>query len=506
MHDQERKLIFPGMLLARAARLWPDKIALLSGEEKKITYAQLYQQACAISHELLQRGVKAGDKVALLFENSPLYHAVYYGIWQLAAIIVPLNTFLTTQEIDHIVQDCQASYVVTSTTWASKLNKEAQLSIPFFDAQSILEEEKLAQISDLPLPQPSLDAHDLIALLYTSGTTGTPKGVMLTSQNIMTNVAQLISCANLIKEDDRVYAALPLFHSFAQNTCVWSAIFVGVTIIIVPKIERKALLQGLAHQPTAMIGVPSLYGLFCLMKNAPLDSIRYFVSGGDALPTKIRTAFEIIYQRKLVNGYGMTEASPFIAVFLDDTQEGVGSVGHLAPNIQARLVDAMGNIIKNSEIGILEIKGNNIMLGYYNAPKATAEIVKDGWLNTGDLATFDQCQRLFIVGRSKDLIINKGFNIYPPEVENVLMSHPAVMRTAVIGISDEEGGEVVLGFITLRQAAPNVVAELRQHCMQQLAAYKVPKKIIVIQDMPINSLMKINKAELKKRFLAGTLS
>ena len=195
------------------------------------------------------------------------------------------------------MQDAEVRFIITSTVWFEKLTN---FTLPFehINGQLIVEQNTMTSTPHISIPK---SPDDLAILLYTSGTTGLPKGVMLSYRALMTNVAQILSCANLIKPDDRIYAVLPLFHSFAQNTCIWSSIFVGVTIIIVPHIDRKHILEGFNHKPTAVVGVPALYGLLCLMKTVPLDSVRYFISGGDALPSKISMAFELIYQRKLYN-------------------------------------------------------------------------------------------------------------------------------------------------------------------------------------------------------------
>jgi long-chain acyl-CoA synthetase len=291
-----------------------------------------------------------------------------------------------------------------------------------------------------------LKSEEMVALLYTSGTTGFPKGVMLSTKNIMTNIAQAMSRFYEVP-DERVFCVLPLFHSFAQNTCIWSAFFVGSTVIVVPKIERRHILEGLRHKPTIFLGVPALFGLLCLLKTAPLDSVRYFVCGGDALPNKIRAAFALIYGRNICNGYGLTESSPFISINFDDVVGPTSNVGRPFVGMECQLRDDQGNPVSVSQRGELCIKGNNVMLGYYNSPEATEKTVKDGWLLTGDVVTFDDQNSIIICGREKDMIAHKGIKIYPAEIENIILSHAAIMRVGIVGQIDEQAGEVPVAFV-----------------------------------------------------------
>jgi long-chain acyl-CoA synthetase len=341
-----------------------------------------------------------------------------------------------------------------------------------------------------------LEPEELAALLYTSGTTGLPKGVMLSSKNIMTNVLQVAALLGK-PADERILGVLPLFHSFAQNTCVWASIFYGITIILVPKIERRYILEGLHHKPTIFLGVPALYGLICLMKTAPLDSVRLFVSGGDALPDKIRSAFGLIYRRKIVNGYGLTETTPVISVNLDDETVPASNVGRPLVGVVCVARNEHDVDLPQGTIGVLWVKGDNVMLGYYNAQESTDKILKNGWLNTGDLGYIDSHGRIVITGREKDLIIHKGFNIYPQEIENVILSYPNAIRAGVVGRIDEDG-EVPVAFVQLRSHEENCERHLRALCAQHLAAYKIPRQFFCdTKDLPATATGKIDKKVLR---------
>src|SRR3990172_1461290 len=378
---RDGKLMFAGRLLLRATQMHGDTIALIY-QDKKITYKKLYALACALGKKVVERyALKARDKAIICFENSPEFYISYFALWQAGVVVAPVNTFLKEKELAHIIADAQPAIILTSSDRIELFTKAAENIPPILTELDMDDADESAEVQDTIV---DLEPEELAALLYTSGTTGLPKGVMLSSKNIMTNVLQIASLLGK-PEEERILGVLPLFHSFAQNTCVWAAIFYGITIILVPKIERRYILEGLHHKPTIFLGVPALYGLLCLMKTAPLDSVRLFVSGGDALPDKIRAGFGLIYRRKLANGYGLTETTPVISANLDDETVPASNVGKPLVGIQCAIRDEQGADLPQGNIGILWVKGDNVMLGYYNAPEATDKVLKDGWLNTGDL-------------------------------------------------------------------------------------------------------------------------
>jgi long-chain acyl-CoA synthetase len=485
--------------LQRAAQRYPQSLAIV-GEEGSYTYAQLYQQAVIVSQQLLKRGIKPRDRVILFMPNSAIYYVAYFAVMQIGAVITPLNIFLREQEFAHIIRDATPTLIICSTTLLSVVHNAADTqTVP-----PIITEVDLGSIptSVDTLPSfelQSLDAHEMAALLYTSGTTGLPKGVMLSSDNIMSNVLKGISLFH-VSENDRILAVLPLFHSFAQNTYIWAPFFVGACVILVPKIERRYIVKALEYKPTILAAVPAFYGLLCLLKTAPLDSCRIFVSGGDALPDKIRASFALLYQRKICSGYGLTETAPFVAGCLDDELVPSNTVGRPLPYIVCSLRDEAGKEVPSGTIGQLWLKGPNIMLGYYNAPQATADVLGDGWLSSGDLAYSDSKGRIVISGRYKDLIINKGLKIYPQEVENIITTHPQVMRAAVIGVADEASGQVAIAYVQLKQESALIEQELKDLCERMLALYKVPRTFICsTQSLPTTATGKIDKKLLQRQ-------
>jgi long-chain acyl-CoA synthetase len=481
----------------RAAKLYGNLTALVSPNQE-CTYQQLYERSSGIASLLEQKKIKPHQIVLLLSENNIFFYQAYWAIVQMGAIVAPLNVFLHPKELLHIIADAQAATFIISDHFAQKYTDILKTS-----GISLITETECSQLSLTNYQAIARDPDKLAALLYTSGTTGFPKGVILSSRNIITNVLQGLVRANC-DHRDRIIAVLPLFHSFAQNTCVWGPMMVGGAVIVVPSIERRHIWWGMNQKPTVVAGVPSLFGLFCLLKTVPFDTVRYCVSGGDAMPDKIRSAFALIYRRKIANGYGMTETAPVIAVTADDVMDDTRVVGKLVYDMECIIKDGDNALVNHQEIGVLWVKGPNVMLGYYNAPEATAQMIVDGWLNTGDLALRRADGILLIIGREKDLIAHKGFKIYPQEVENVLLQHADVMQVAVIGIDDEATGQIPIAFIALKKDASATVEDLRNWCTLHLALYKVPRHIIIKQQLPVTATAKVDKKVLKAEYERAT--
>ncbi len=485
------EIFYAGKLLQRAASRFAHSIALIS-QEKQITYKELYFRACRFSERVKQQGIKPHDRVLLLFENSIEFYVAYFGVWQTGAVVAPLNIFLKEKELEHIVADAKPAMIAVVS---HKVELFGATQIP------MMTEADMDFVTPVPdqLPEfsiPVAQPHEMTVLLYTSGTTGFPKGVMLSSTNIMTNILQGLSRLPL-DLGQRVFAILPLFHSFAQFAFVWGSILTGCSVILVPKIDRRSILEGLRHKPTIFLGVPALYGLLCLLKTADLSSVLYCICGGDTLPEKIRMAFELVYQRKLCNGYGLTETSPVISAHLEDNLCLANNVGRPLIGISCSIRASNGDEVPQGEIGVLWVKGDNVMLGYYNEPEKTREIIHDGFLNTGDFAMINKRGEIIICGREKDVIAHKGIKIYPPEIENVIMLHPAVIHVGVIGKPDEETGEVPIAYVQVRGKSTNLEKELRALCNEHLASYKVPRAFIVVDAMPLTATGKVDKKVLR---------
>jgi len=490
----EGKRPFCGWMLEHAVTAYPDRTAIIY-DDVHISYKTLYVDACYISHYLRENGVSEGDRVLLYIENSPFFLAAYYGAWQIGAVVAPLNFFLHPKELDHICKDAEPHCIITMAE-----------KIPLFDdirrncTSRIYTEQDVFGDKTKPVPSiavPARDHNALAILLYTSGTTGMPKGVMLSSKNIATNMAQSLARFGLTSQE-RTFCVLPLFHAFSQITCVWMSIFMGATIILVPKVERRLIMQGLAHRPTVFLGVPPLYGLLCMIRHIAFDEVKFFVSGADALPDKIRAIFGLVYRRKICNGYGLTECGPVVSMDVEDELLCAGNAGDFLCGITYSLRDHEGKEVPPGHIGQLFVKGDNVMMGYYNAPEQNAAVLQNGFLDTGDLAYVDEKGRLVIAGREKDVIKHKGINIYPQEVENIILLHPDVIRVGVIGKEDELTGQIPVAFVQLRTTVKDIENILKELCQRHLAVYKIPKNFVCgTQELPTTVTGKVDKKRLK---------
>lgn len=500
------KLMYAGQLLQRACKKFGSKTALIC-QDKSVNYNELYFRSVLLSNKLKNLNVASGDRILLYFENSIEFYIGFFAVVQLGAVVVPLNVYLHEKELAHIVKDSGAKLAIVSDsmrlTW-DKLSEKQLISAQ--DLPKVLTEGEIdwqtcvpENFENLSFDIDNKNSQDLCVLLYTSGTTGVPKGVMLSSCNVLVNAMQAHARLHMFgkQESERFFAVIPLFHSFAQSVCVWLSVMLGSCTIVVKKIDRKLILEGLSKKPTIFLGFPALYGLLCLMKTAPLDSIRIFVSGADMLPDKIRSAFAIVYGRKICAGYGLTETSPVVAINFYNHLQPTDFVGEVLVGMECEIRDDSENPLPAGQIGNLWLKGGNVMMGYYNCPDATAKILKNGWINTGDLSTLDSIGRLTVKGRTKDLIIHKGFNIYPQEIENILLAHPMVLRAAVIGKEDSASGQIPVAFVALKSPVVGVEKSLHELCANNLAQYKIPRKFICMDDLPMSSTGKIDKKQLK---------
>lgn len=467
-------------------------------KDSTLSLIDLQKKINSIRVLFISHNLKPGDRVIIFVQNSLAFYGSFYAVLQSGAIAIPLNTFLSDTECQHIIHDAKPSIIITLNQ--EKVRFERLISdIPIISLEESLQDIVLGStIQNITRAE-----NDPAIILYTSGTTGVPKGVILSSKNIITNMLQTYTRIFSIfekKETLSLIAALPLFHSFSQNTCVFTALFCGAHIIILPKIERNLLVDAIKqYKPTVFLGVPALYGLLCLLKQVPLDSVEIFVSGGDVLPNKIRQAFALIYNRKICNGYGLSEASPVVAADLSDAINEIGCVGHVLPGMQYEIRDEQGNALSDGIVGNLYVFGDNVMLGYYNDITTTERVLKNGWLNTGDRGYINPNGKIIIVGREKELIKHKGINIYPQEIENVILMDPAVIRVGVVGErKNQDNEEYPVAYTQIRSEfainKEEVQNRLIKLCKERLAPYKVPKKFIcTTETLPTTVTGKIDK-------------
>lgn len=506
MHDGEPA--YAGDLLRLASIRYPNNQALIA-QEGTLTYQEFYLRSLLLSKKISALGVKPHDRFVIYTENSLAFYIAYFAAWQVGAVVVPLNIFLHKRELIFILNDALPKVIFTLDGHRAILDEIVQehglhqvpaiITDREIDWQSSVSRDAIKQ-AEAEVVLHAMKPDEMCVLLYTSGTTGIPKGVMLSSRNVVANAMQAYARFKMFGNlgFERFFCVLPLFHVFAQNACLWLPVMTGSSVIIVRKIDRKLIRDGLELNPTIFLGFPALYGLLCIMRTAPLKSIKAFISGADALPDKIRSAFATIYGRRICSGYGLTEASPVIAVNHYNESFKTSVVGHPLVGISCDIRNENGESLGKNKIGTLWVKGDNIMLGYYNAPDATAQVLQDGWLNTGDLAVIDSEGILAITGRSKDLIIHKGFNIYPQEIENILMLHPVVFKVAVVGRDEASSGQIPVAYVAVRAFDKDLENSLRELCTNNLAGYKVPRKIICLEDLPMNATGKVDKKQLVK--------
>ncbi|MFB9325831.1 long-chain fatty acid--CoA ligase [Paenibacillus aurantiacus] len=523
-------------LLIRAAANYPNHDAL-DFFGKRTTYAKLYADARRFAAGLQAAGVVKGDRVAIMLPNCPQAVAGYFGALLAGAIVVMTNPLYVERELVHQLRDSGATAILTLDLLYPRLAaargadpargplpgltrvivatmQEAlpfpknllfpltqrgtkRAPIPYGSLGVIAYARFLAASAEDPKPVATDAARDVALLQYTGGTTGLPKGVMLTHRNLIANALQTSAwCYRMRDGKERFLAALPLFHVFGLTVLMNQAVLRGGLLILLPRFEPTAVLKAIhKNRATLFPGAPTMY--IAIMNAAKLhkydlSSIEACVSGAAALPLDVQQQFEAITGGKLTEGYGMTESSPVTHANPLWGKRKTGSIGVPLPNTEARLVDPeTGEDQPSGAVGELLVRGPQVMLGYWNNPEATAAALQDGWLHTGDLAVMDEEGYFAIVGRQKDVIIAGGFNIYPREIEEVLHEHPAIREAAVIGVQDPYRGESVKAFVVTVQGASVTAEELNRWCRERLASFKVPHQYEFRTSLPMSMIGKV---------------
>ncbi len=510
------------VFLEDSARSHPDRDAVVLGD-MRLTYAQVNGFANQVANLLVSRGIRPGDKVALSCPNLPYFPIVYYGILKAGAAVVPLNVLLKGREIAYHLGDSDAkAYFCFEGTPDLPMGENGHAGFEqaegcehFFlitgdlGADSPIEgvQTLMQALGGQPDTFESVDTEptDTAVILYTSGTTGQPKGAELTHSNMVLNALTSNRLfGSLATDHDTHLLTLPLFHSFGQSVNLNAGFSVGATLVLLPRFEASqalALMQ--KEEITFFAGVPTMFwGLLgALTDDVDVERIasnlRRAVSGGSALPVEILRQFQERFHVQILEGYGLSETSP-VATFSDPQRDPrPGSIGVPIWGISVKLVDGDWNEVKAvDEVGEIAIRGHNIMKGYYKRPEATAEVMNDGWFRTGDLARRDADGFYYIVDRAKDMIIRGGFNVYPREIEEVLMTHPAVSLAAVVGVPHESHGEEIKAFVILNEGASLTSEELIEWAKEQMANYKYPRIVEIADALPMTATGKILKREL----------
>ncbi|MDV7354625.1 long-chain fatty acid--CoA ligase [Rhodococcus oxybenzonivorans] len=511
------------VLLEDSARRFPDRDALILGDER-MSYADLDAQSDQVAHLLVSAGVEPGDTVALSCPNIPQFPVVYYGILKAGAVVVPLNVLLKEREIAYHLADSDATvyfcYDGTPDLPMGEYGRSAFAQSPHCrsmfrittDLNAPVTIDGIGTLADAMAPHDAAfstvvrETGDTAVILYTSGTTGKPKGAELTHANMVLNALT----ANRLFDStptthDRYLVTLPLFHSFGQTVTMNAGISVGATLVLLPRFEAAAALDVIERENiTVFAGVPTMYwGLLGALDEHPADigriaaNMRLAISGGAALPVEILTRFADRFGVQILEGYGLSETSP-LATFSDPGREPrPGSIGVPVWGIEARIVDQEWNTVTGAgAIGEIALRGHNVMKGYYNRPDATAEVLRDGWFRTGDLARVDDDGYYYIVDRAKDLIVRGGFNVYPREIEEVLLGHDAVSLAAVVGVPDDSHGEEIKAYVILEPGAQITAEDVIAWAKQQMASYKYPRTVEFVAALPMTATGKILKREL----------
>jgi long-chain acyl-CoA synthetase len=492
------------VILSETARRSPDKTVTILGDSR-MSYGELDELSGRLAAGLAASGIGPGDVVALQLPNIPQFLIAYFGILKAGGVVVPLNVLLKAPEVAYHLRDCSATALIT---WAGVLGEAApgakEAGVTQVYAVGGAGAVPFEQLLSAPASGPAFaqrDPADTAVIIYTSGTTGRTKGAELTHLQLYMN-ADIPGRLFDVQPDDIVITVLPLFHVFGLSSIMNVCVRFGCTMSLIPRFEAAAVLTAIEHdRATIFEGVPTMYValLGCPeLDSYDLSSLRIAISGGASIPAPVLDAFEKRFGVVILEGYGLTETASTTTFNVSVTDRRAYSVGKPIWGTQTEVWDAEGKPLPPGadNVGEVVTRGLHVMKGYLNKPEDTASVFTGNWFHTGDLGYFDEDGYLFIVGRSKELIIRGGYNVYPAEIEGVLHEHPAVAEAAVIGIPDERLGEEVMAVLTLRPGAVLTPREAIIFCRERVAAYKYPRVIEIRDVLPKNALGKILKDRL----------
>jgi long-chain acyl-CoA synthetase len=470
-----------------------DKVAFKL-DDAELTYAMLDEGSARVAGLLRARGVGAGDRVGIMLPNVPYFPAIYYGILRAGGVVVPMNVLLKEREVGFYLDDSGAKLMFGWPDFVEPADDRILVKPGDFEGM-LAEAEPSREVVERA-------GDDTAVILYTSGTTGLPKGAELTHSNLNRNCVGMQTILGDVSADDVLLGALPLFHSFGQTCTMNAAIAVGATVTLIPKFDPAKALEIVRRDAvTIFMGVPTMYNamLHCpTAEEADTSTLRLCVSGGSSLPVELMRAFEERFGGAILEGYGLSETSPVASFNHPDRERKPGSIGTPIAGVEMKVVDDDRNEVEQGGVGEIVIRGHNVMKGYWDKPDATADAISaDGWFATGDMATVDEDGYFFIVDRKKDMIIRGGYNVYPREIEEVLYEHPAVREAAVVGIPDEKWGEEVGAAVALKEGEQVSEADLRAFVKEQVASYKYPRAIWFVDELPKGPTGKILKREIE---------
>jgi long-chain acyl-CoA synthetase len=500
-------------MLARSVERFGDKPAFIFKGETT-TFAELEEQVERCAAGLSELGIGKGDTFGIVLRNCPEFVVLSFALSRLGAVAVPVNFLEKPDRIAFIFNDAEVKGCLTTKDFLRTV-RTAQESVAslkhIFLRERGGDEPALESIYRHPLAADAgseVTPDDLVLLIYTAGTTGLPKGVMLTQRNLLACIESCLLALD-VSDRDKVMCVLPMFHSFAWATNVVLPLRLGATTVVIESLLpfQPALKQLWKHKVTLICLIPQVYSALVHHIHGPkalllrlLNPVKLAISGAAPLPPEVLVKFEKTFGTALLEGYGLTEAAPVVSVNPRYGNHKPGTVGLPLPEIEVKIVDDDEHELERDEVGEVCVMGANVMAGYYKRPEETKKaFTEDGWLKTGDLGFLDQDGYLTLVDRKKDLIICKGLNVYPQEVELALAAHPAVAEAAVVGVRDSDGDESVRAFVVLAEGQRVKPRELIAFARPSLASYKVPRDVILVDELPKNALGKVLKRELREQ-------
>ncbi|WP_030264234.1 long-chain-fatty-acid--CoA ligase [Streptomyces sp. NRRL B-24484] len=494
-------------LLVTAARDHGERTAVRQ-DTTALTYTRLEDASARLAALLHADGVRPGDRVALVLPNVALFPVAYYAVLRTGAVAVPMNPLLKAREMAFVLRDSGARTVLTAPPYAYEVAEAAaDAGVGSLVVEATAFDTLIGSIPPLH-GVAERAADDTAVILYTSGTTGTPKGAELTHHNLLSNALTCVETLFELGPDDVLFGGLPLFHAFGQTCAMNAAVAAGAALTLLPRFDPRQALEILRRDGvTVFLGVPTMYT--ALLNTAAPEGhdrpqLRLAVSGGAALPVEVLHTFERTFGTVVLEGYGLSETAPVASFNHPGRPRRPGSIGLPVRGVEIRLVTADRTPAGPGEVGEIAIRGENVMKGYWNRPDATAEAFQDGWFHSGDLARVDEDGYFHIVDRKKDLIIRGGYNVYPREVEEVLYEHPAVAEAAVVGVPHEHHGEEIAAVIVLREGAHTTADLIREHVRRRVAAYKYPRIVTFTEQLPKGATGKILKREIVVEHPAST--
>jgi long-chain acyl-CoA synthetase len=486
-------------ILTETAERFGDRIAMKL-DDLELNYALLNEGSARIAGELKARGFERGDRVGIMLPNVPYFPVVYYGVLRAGGVVVPMNVLLKGREVAFYLKDSGAKLMFGWHDFGEAAQTGAEEAGADVIDVKPGEFEQLVMGATADHDVADVAGDDTAVILYTSGTTGTPKGAELTHDNLRTN-AQITQRLGSSDENDTILGALPLFHSFGQTCGMNGGVTAGARLTLIPRFDPGKALEIIQRDKVTIFqGVPTMY---VAMLNHPeadsfdTSSLRLCLSGGASMPVEVMRGFEQRFGCKVLEGYGLSETSPVASFNHADRERKPGSIGTPIEGVEMKVFDESDNEVAQGEVGEIVIRGHNVMKGYWQRPDATEETMRGGWFHSGDMAKVDEDGYFFIVDRKKDMIIRGGYNVYPREVEEVLYEHPAVAECAVVGVPDDKMGEEVGAAVCLKEGQSASEDELRDHVKENVASYKYPRRIWFVDELPKGPTGKILKREIE---------